>query len=1009
MKSILIPLAVAVSAATALADDIGIKVRLGLEDKEATDWSGSVSVSPGSVSLIGGWRFAQQDKVDGTTGWSCRTRPTTLDNKRRSNNPNKAQARNANAATALPMADNGVVVSFTGVTEDSKVTIKTPKGEFAFAFSELSSGKVLPELEGAVEVERAAAGTPFTTDAKTDEDYPSGAVAADGTVWAAWQSFTPGLDRAERARSYDKEPANMKALATAPGADQLWLRATNGEAVAITATGRDIYKSAVAIDGAGLVWAVWAENPNYKPFPDNPKPNFDIFARSFDPKTKKLSEPQKLSDSPESDVWPVAATDSEGHVWVAWQGARDNAFRIFQRHQTKEGWSAVEQVSTQTRNCWAPAIASTKSKVAIAWDTYDKGDYDVWVREFSDGKAGDARPVANTPDYEARPALTYDKEGALWIAWEHSGPTWGKDWGALVRDKGIPLYRDRQIGLAVLKDGQWKEPAGSFKEVLPGAGGPRKRQRNVRVPALEPGAESRKAGEEAEATRNFPHNNLARIVCDKDGRVWLFSRSRQNDFRSPLGSLWFDWACYTDGDHWSGPLLVPHSDNLLYNVPVVLPATDGGLTMVHSSDHRQDRHVVKRAGGPGGNMALDADNDPYDNDLYVSHLRATGPAQAAKLVAAKVQPEPQAKPSPATVKEREEIANVRAYRAEYEGKPVQIQRGEFHRHTEISGDGGNDGPLEDMWRYAIDVANMDWLGCGDHDNGAGREYPWWLTQKTTDAFYMPGSFNALYTYERSVRYPEGHRNVIFTRRGVRTLPRLPISQIDNPQPAPDTQMLYKYLHLFNGICASHTSATDMGTDWRDNDPKVEPFVEIYQGARQNYERPGAPRCPTADDAIGGWRPAGFVNLALKKGYRLAFESSSDHGSTHISYALAYAENSSREAIFNAMQARHVYAATDNIVADYRCGKHMMGDEFTTDTTPKFKIHLEGTDAFSKVVFVKDDTEVFTATPNQQKCDVEWTDPNPTAGQTSYYYVRGEQADGELVWASPMWIKFEPKK
>ena len=147
--------------------------------------------------------------------------------------------------------------------------------------------------------------------------------------------------------------------------------------------------------------------------------------------------------------------------------------------------------------------------------------------------------------------------------------------------------------------------------------------------------------------------------------------------------------------------------------------------------------------------------------------------------------------------------------------------------------------------------------------------------------------------------------MIFTRRGIRTLPRMPISARDNPQPAPDTQMLYKYLHLFDGICASHTSATSMGTDWRDNDPKVEPFVEIYQGARQNYERPGAPRCPTADDSIGGWEPLGFVNLALKKGYRLAFESSSDHGSTHISYALVYAENSSREAIFKAMQQRHV--------------------------------------------------------------------------------------------------------
>ena len=52
-------------------------------------------------------------------------------------------------------------------------------------------------------------------------------------------------------------------------------------------------------------------------------------------------------------------------------------------------------------------------------------------------------------------------------------------------------------------------------------------------------------------------------------------------------------------------------------------------------------------------------------------------------------------------------------------------------------------------------------------------------------------------------------------------------------------MLYAYLKFFGGIVASHTSATNMGTDWRDNDPQMEPVVEIYQGDRQNYEMPDA--------------------------------------------------------------------------------------------------------------------------------------------------------------------------
>ena len=106
------------------------------------------------------------------------------------------------------------------------------------------------------------------------------------------------------------------------------------------------------------------------------------------------------------------------------------------------------------------------------------------------------------------------------------------------------------------------------------------------------------------------------------------------------------------------------------------------------------------------------------------------------------------------------------------GKTYRLLRGEFHRHTEISQDGGADGALEDMWRYAIDAAGFDWIGNGDHDNGGGKEYTWWLIQKTTELYHNPPAFVPMFTYERSVSYPHGHRNVMFPRRGVRTLPRL---------------------------------------------------------------------------------------------------------------------------------------------------------------------------------------------------------------------------------------------
>src|SRR5205814_4870149 len=140
-----------------------------------------------------------------------------------------------------------------------------------------------------------------------------------------------------------------------------------------------------------------------------------------------------------------------------------------------------------------------------------------------------------------------------------------------------------------------------------------------------------------------------------------------------------------------------------------------------------------------------------------------------------------------------------------------------------------------------------------------------------------------------------------------SLPRLSGGQGNGVSPR-DTKMLYAYLRFFNGLCSSHTSATDMGTDWRDNDPVLEPVVEIYQGDRQNYEYQGAPRSGTQGNSPGGFQPAGFVWNALAKGYRLGFQSSSDHISTHISYAVALAEAPTRAAILDAFKRRHCYGA-----------------------------------------------------------------------------------------------------
>jgi hypothetical protein len=309
-----------------------------------------------------------------------------------------------------------------------------------------------------------------------------------------------------------------------------------------------------------------------------------------------------------------------------------------------------------------------------------------------------------------------------------------------------------------------------------------------------------------------------------------------------------------------------------------------------------------------------------------------------------------------------------------------------------------------MWRYAIDAADFDWMGDADHDNGGGKEYTWWLVQKTTDLYHSP-RLATLFTYERSVSYPHGHRNVMFPERGVRTLPRL----VENRQVVDgDTPMLYAYLKEHGGVCASHTSATGMGTDWRDVNPAFEPIVEIYQGHRNSYEHLGAPRVARRPgEAIGGWRPLGMVWNALASQYRLGFQASSDHISTHISYAVAVAEDATREAVFDAFRRRHCYGATDNIVMDVRSGESIMGDEFTTPTgTPvKLQVYVHGTRPIARVDVIKDFVYAYSTEPKAQKVSFEWTDDEKRGAGLSWYYVRAIQEDGQLAWASPIWVRF----
>jgi len=920
---------------------VSLEIRPGLKDTQRTIWDGVLEVSEGRVIEIESFtRNVRSKSEDGR--FQARS---------------VIQKQNGRDVVIRPRIHVRL-----DAPESATITFSTKQGNFHFKLADLAVGASKRFLDDQVQVVREQ-GALRLTGPETEDDYPATAKGKDGTVWLAYIAYQPGRPIViERVKA-----GNFEELEPKGNGDQILLRRFDGKVwhppLEVTGEGLRVWRPTVAVDGKGDVWVAWSQQIDG---------DWEIFYRRYTPSQNstegKWSETVRLTRTPGADFHVVAATDAAGTVWLAWQAWRHNNFDILLAAPVEgHPWKEPRPISSSSANDWSPALATdSQGRVYVAWDTYDKGNYDVLLFALDkDGKESKTLALADSPKFEARPYLVCDKQDRLWIAYEEGDEQWGKDYSfqgdfgartprahGLPDNRGFALYVHRSVRLKCLADGKLYRPAGDLQAALA-----------------------------ASLKRN---KSLPRLAVDAAGGLWLLLR--HHPLPGGEGEVWNSYALRYQGRQWTPPRRLDSSADLLDNRPALTPWGDGILA-VYSSDDRLNTQARAQ------------------DDLFATVLNPSGPTQPPEL--ADEEPAPASTVPVVHKDEAADIARMRAYRIDAGDKKLRLLRGEFHRHTEFSAHRDGDGLLEDAWRYALDAADMDWIGNGDHDNGYGSEYMWWHFQKVTELFQHPPRFTAMHVYERSVVYPDGHRNVIFPRPGIRPLPRTDFKGSTPEKGTPDTKLLYAYLKHFDAICSSHTSATNMGTDWRDNDPDVEPVVEIYQGCRHNYEHPGAPRSANEKTQIGGYRPKGFVWNAFQKGYLLGFQASSDHISTHMSYAVVLTDDASRQGIIDAFKKRHSYGATDNIILDVRSGEHLMGDRFTTAKHPTLTIHIHGTSPIAKVHVIRNNKYVYSAEPKEQKVTLRYTDMDAKPGKSSYYYVRVEQSDGNLAWASPMWITYQP--
>ncbi len=786
-----------------------------------------------------------------------------------------------------------------------------------------------------------------------EDDLPSLASSPDGSLWLVWLAYADRRDEIAVRRWQDGAWGNMRYVPNTSG---------------------DVWLPQAAVDGRGRLWVAWTQMLDG---------NWDIYARSYDPGEEAWGPLLRLSEHPLPDINPRLAADGQGALALVWQGFRGRNSNIHLRTLgASGGWSPAVAVTHRRSNDWEPAVAfDSAGTVWVAYDSYANGNYDVFLTGMKDGSVSVPEvAVAATGRYEAKATVAVDGNDRVWVAWESGGANWGKDTGYNIRSRqpGVVIGAEREVNIACFSNGRLQAPPAALQLTFAaGAGTPK--------------------------WTYHPH-----VVVDPEGHVRVAAKRliRHRGESTGTRGYWEYWVTRQDGSGWTPARPLPHSMGRSSTRISFAGGAEGSLWLAWPTDNRTTAYAHRPVRGDVwvGRMApqgVPPQPELADLDLGEVEVKPWHPDEAADLDA------------------------IRGYRTTVNGRQVQIVRGDFHRHTELSwdGGGGNDGNLQEFYRYMIDAAAMDFGASTDHQGGA-YDYWWWYSQKMTDMHHVPEAYTSIFGYERSVTQPNGHRNVFFADRKGEVVPffvrdqqsyalgRNPTGDIPAVATAnvvrDDTKHLYSEIRRMGGIAISHTSGTRMGTDWRDNDPEIEPVVEIMQGARTNYEYIGAPlsaRSGSARHAPGGYEPIGMVRNAWDKGYRLGTTVSADHGSTHYSYTMVYTDRVSRQGILDSIRRRHTYGATDNILLDVRMGEHFMGDEFHSARQLPIRVKVRGTNTLARVAILRDGHPVYVHEPEGQLADFEYLDQDPpqSGRGMAYYYVRVEQADGNVAWGSPLWV------
>lgn len=739
---------------------------------------------------------------------------------------------------------------------------------------------------------------------------------------------------------------------------------------------------ALTTDGAGRTWLAVTER---RDFASMLRPQLGIFRVTEDRRERVCT----LRPDGITGISPPALAPLPRGCVVAFGAEVAGEYKLVYARITPDthGQPSLRTLSEAGTANIVPSLASLGNTVCAVWETNAPGIRSIAAARITPEGHTEARTISSAEHDDCNPDVVAMSDGPFFAAWDSMRDanvdlygTWCRDgeWQAEMRLTRDPRM-ERHVSLAAKGERPWLAwQAQSFN----GRRINHLSEQRVVVAMLRDGRLKAPRGLH-EALGN---ELLLRpeISFDPQGRLWLTGRKSTGQHSGWQACL---WCC---GVGWTERQVMWGRDGRWRPVPLTW-GDAGGLAAVQHD----------RLGGVGleGNwprevmlVSLDGADASPPGTIETEHLRMPD--------------------TDFSLAEQMTTQNARQPRqqVEHAGRRLTLYWGDLHEHTDVSICArAYNPPAVDLYANQRDVELVDFTAITDHGYNTDGWF-WAYNRDRVNAYYDPGRFLTLLGEEWTSksnppaepggpnRY--GHRNIIFRN------PRYPrFFDCFDGDISPDE--IWAQLQGDEFVMIPHQLADWKGkgggnppTDWSYHHEHHQPLAEIFQ-ARGSYEYLGCPRQAGQGCPFQGH----YLQDAWERGIVIGVIASPDHGGGQGRVGV-WADDRTRDSLFEAFHARHTFGTTGPKVAlFFGCEEAMIGDKVkrTGDGPLSFQVTAVAGSPVTKVDIFCNNQIVHTEKPDGRRVQVQWTDSSPPHKDKVWYYARVQCEDDALAWSSPIWF------